>query len=56
MVPLCPCTAKKTECARPEMQNDGVPNVDAVLTTRELGDMIKAMGINFLGLPEEKVR
>ena len=54
VVSIMPCTAKKTECARPEMQNDGVPNVDAVLTTRELGDMIKAMGINFLGLPEEK--
>ena len=54
VVSIMPCTAKKTECARPEMQNDGVPNVDAVLTTRELGDMIMAMGINFLGLPEEK--
>ena len=40
VVSIMPCTAKKTECARPEMQNDGVPNVDAVLTTRELGDMI----------------
>ena len=46
--------AKKTECARPEMQNDGVPNVDAVLTTRELGDMIKTMGIDFLSLPDEE--
>lgn len=53
VVSIMPCTAKKTECARPEMQNDGVPNVDAVLTVRELGDMIKSMGINFLDLPEE---
>ncbi len=52
-VSVMPCTAKKTECARPEMQNDGVPNVDAVLTTRELGDMVKEMGIDFLKLPEE---
>lgn len=53
VVSIMPCTAKKTECARPEMSNDGVPNVDAVLTTRELGDLIKTMGINFLSLPEE---
>lgn len=53
VVSIMPCTAKKTECARPELSNDGVPNVDAVLTTRELGDMIKTMGINFLSLPEE---
>ena len=53
VVSIMPCTAKKTECARPELSNDGVPNVDAVLTTRELGDMVKAMGINFHGLPEE---
>lgn len=54
VVSIMPCTAKKTECARPEMQNDGVPNVDAVLTTRELGDMIKSMGIDFLSLPDEE--
>ena len=54
VVSIMPCTAKKTECARPEMQNDGVPNVDAVLTTRELGDMIKTMGIDFLSLPDEE--
>lgn len=54
VVSVMPCTAKKTECARPEMQNDGVPNVDAVITTRELGDMIKAMGIDFLSLPDEE--
>lgn len=52
VVSIMPCTAKKTEIARPEMKNDGVPNVDAVLTTRELGDMIKGAGINFLALPE----
>ncbi|MBQ9828331.1 MAG: iron hydrogenase small subunit [Lachnospiraceae bacterium] len=53
-VSVMPCTSKKTECARPEMMNDGVPNVDAVITTRELGDMIKEMGIDFLNLPEEQ--
>ena len=54
VVSIMPCTAKKTECARPELMNDGVPNVDAVLTTRELGDMIKTMGIDFLSLPDEE--
>jgi NADP-reducing hydrogenase subunit HndD len=54
VVSIMPCTAKKTECSRPELMNDGVPNVDAVLTTRELGDMIKTMGIDFLSLPDEE--
>ena len=54
VVSVMPCTAKKTECARPELSNDGVPNVDAVITTRELGDMIKEMGIDFLNLPDEQ--
>ncbi len=54
VVSIMPCTAKKTECARPELSNDGVPNVDAVLTTRELGEMIKEMGIDFMALPEEE--
>ena len=54
VVSIMPCTAKKTEIARPEMTNDGVPNVDAVLTVRELGDMIKSAGIDFLSLPEEE--
>ena len=56
VVSIMPLHGQEDGVSRPEMQNDGVPNVDAVLTTRELGDMIKAMGINFLGLPEEKVR
>ncbi len=52
VVSVMPCTAKKTEIARREMCNDGVPNVDAVLTTRELGDMIRSTGTNFLHLPD----
>lgn len=54
VVSVMPCTAKKTEVARTEMSNDGLRNVDAVLTTRELGDMIRATGTNFLHLPEGK--
>lgn len=54
VVSVMPCTAKKTEIARAEMMNDGLSNVDAVLTTRELGEMIKSAGIDFMRLPDEE--
>jgi NADP-reducing hydrogenase subunit HndD len=47
VVSIMPCTAKKFEITRPEMFVDGLPNVDAVLTTRELARMIKDAGIEF---------
>ena len=47
MVSIMPCTAKKFEKERPELSRDGVPNVDYVLTTQELGKMIKEAGIVF---------
>ena len=43
-----PCTAKKFEAQRPEMNDSGVRDVDVVLTTRELGRMIKQAGIDFV--------
>lgn len=52
LVSVMPCTAKKYEVTRPEMVNNGVPNVDAVITTRELAKMIKDAGIDFNSLPE----
>ena len=52
VVSIMPCTAKKFEIVRPEMQNEGYPNVDAVLTTRELASMIKEMGIDFKELKD----
>ena len=52
-VSVMPCTAKKYECQRPEMAQAGVPDVDAVLTTRELGAMIRQAGIDFVNLPDE---
>ncbi len=52
VVSVMPCTAKKYEITRPEMVNDGVPNVDAVITTRELAKMIKDAGIDFHMLPD----
>ena len=54
-VSIMPCTAKKSECIRPQLQsNPGIPDVDAVLTTRELGRMIRNAGIDFANLPEEE--
>ncbi|MDD2221041.1 MAG: [FeFe] hydrogenase, group A, partial [Clostridia bacterium] len=54
VVSVMPCTAKKLEIVRPEMTNDGLRNVDAVLTVRELGNMIKQAGIDFINLPDEE--
>jgi len=53
-VSVMPCTAKKTEIARNEMKNTGLPNVDAVITTRELAEMIQSAGVDFRHLPEEE--
>ena len=54
-VSIMPCTAKKFEALRDEMSIDGkAPDVDAVLTTRELGKMLKQAGIDFVNLPEEQ--
>ena len=53
VVSIMPCTAKKYESQRVEMRIDNVnPDVDVVLTTRELGKMIKQMGINFESIEE----
>ena len=52
-VSIMPCTAKKYECKRPELQStDAGPDVDVVLTVQELAKMIKAAGIDFANLPE----
>jgi len=53
VVSIMPCTAKKFEAERPEMRANGIPDVDAVLTTRELARMIKEAGIDFLNLENE---
>jgi iron only hydrogenase large subunit-like protein len=53
-VAIMPCLAKKYEAGREELQNDGLANVDLVLSTRELGRMIKEAGILFSALPDEE--
>jgi NADH-quinone oxidoreductase subunit G/NADP-reducing hydrogenase subunit HndD len=52
-VSVMPCTAKKFEAARPEM-GDGFPDVDAVLTTRELAEMVRMFGIDISSLDGEE--
>ncbi len=50
VVSVMPCTAKKYECVRPEMTDSGYQDVDYILTTRELGRMIRESGIDFMSL------
>ncbi len=52
VISVMPCTAKKYESQRTEMYNNNIQDVDYVLTTRELGRMIKQAGINFASLPD----
>ena len=52
-VSVMPCTSKKFEISRPELNVDGLTSVDFSITTRELGDMIKEARIRFETLPDE---
>ena len=54
-VAIMPCTAKKFEAKRDEFKEDGVPNVDYVITTQELIQMIKESGIVFSEVEPEAV-
>ncbi len=54
VVSVMPCTAKKFEAARPEMEVDGLKDVDYVLTTREISKMIYDLGIDFPDLAEQE--
>ena len=53
VVSVMPCTAKKFEAEREELAAAGYPDVDEVITTRELAHMIKEAGIDFVNLPDE---
>ncbi len=52
VVSVMPCIAKKYECTREEMEEDGLRDVDAVITTRELSRMIKQANIEFNSLED----
>ncbi|MBQ8144102.1 MAG: (2Fe-2S)-binding protein [Butyricicoccus sp.] len=49
-IAIMPCTAKKMEAARDEFKHNGEPDVDLVLTTKEVINMIKEAGIRFAEL------
>jgi NADP-reducing hydrogenase subunit HndD len=53
VVSIMPCTAKKAEKVREENKVNGLQDVDIVLTTRELGRLIKIYGVDFNALPNE---
>lgn len=55
VVSVMPCTAKKYEIKREELCNEeGIPDVDISITTRELARMIKEARIMFNRLPDEE--
>ncbi len=53
-VSIMPCIAKKGEAQREGSSVDGIVDIDHVITTRELGKLIKMYGINFRGLENEQ--
>ncbi len=53
VVSIMPCTVKKYESNRPELAEKAMPDVDAVLTTRELVRFFKLAGIDFEDLPQD---
>ena len=54
VVSVMPCQAKKYEASRPEFQNDGVRDVDYVVTTRELCRMFREAGVNLTNMDDEE--
>lgn len=54
VISIMPCVAKKYECARHELSQEGSLDVDIVITTRELAKMIKESGIDLANLEEDE--
>ena len=54
VVSIMPCIAKKSEMQRPECKTGEYPDVDAVLTTRECGRLIKMFGVEWDELEDDK--
>lgn len=54
VVSVMPCIAKKTEILRDDQNASGYPDIDCVLTTRELARLIRNYGIDFKALPDEE--
>lgn len=53
VVSIMPCVAKKFESQRDEFKENGNPDVDYSLTTRELAELIRQFNIDFKTLPIE---
>lgn len=53
VVSVMPCIAKKYEAKRDELYNEGLSDVDIVISTRELAGMIKESGIDLVNLDED---
>ena len=53
VVSIMPCVAKKFESQRDEFKENGNPDVDFSLTTRELAELIRQFNIDFKTLPIE---
>ncbi|MGL5634023.1 MAG: ferredoxin hydrogenase [Sarcina sp.] len=51
-VTIMPCISKKFEASREEMEVDGIRDIDAVLTTRELHALLKKRKIDFKNLED----
>lgn len=54
VVSVMPCIAKKYERQRKELSNNGLSDVDCVITTRELSRMIKYANIRFEDLEDSE--
>jgi len=55
VVSIMPCTAKKFEAGRPEFEHKGIRDVDNVLTTQELAQMVDEYGVKFNTLQPESL-
>ncbi len=53
VVSIMPCLAKKYESKRKEFYKDGNPDIDYVLTTRELARLIKQFNLDLKDMPSE---
>lgn len=53
VVSIMPCTVKKYESSRAELNENSFQDVDAVLTTREIVRFFRLAGIDFNDLPED---
>ena len=52
VVSVMPCVAKKYEAARPELANEEMKDVDLVITTRELAQMLREAGVDFSSIED----